>query len=70
MSLPTPAQIDYMQQHRNDTKVPKILGVNIALLIIASLAIALRFFSRYVHAGQIGADDWIILVSLVTVDFE
>ncbi len=65
MGLPTPAEIQYMSAHINDSKVGQILATNIACTLIALLAITLRFGSRRLIKADRKADDWLIIIALV-----
>ena len=51
----------------SESQVPRILGVNIATLILAILAVALRFISRRVSNAKFWWDDWLTLPALVSV---
>ena len=63
--LPTPAEILYMKEHINDTKVPGILASNIVCLCIAFSAVSLRFISRRLVRAEFKIDDWMIVLALV-----
>ena len=65
MGLPTPAEIQYMKVHINDSKVSQILATNIACTLIALLAITLRFASRRLIKADRKADDWFVVIALV-----
>ena len=52
---------DYLQQ----TRQPEMLRLQIPFVILASLAVPLRFLSRRFRKAPLGADDWMIVVSLV-----
>lgn len=55
-----PAGIDL-----SETQVPRILGVNIATLALAAIAICLRFLSRRLSRAQFWWDDWLMLPAIV-----
>lgn len=63
--IPTSADIEYMKNHVADTKVPGILAVNIAGLLIVLIAVALRFVSRRLVRAHYGTDDWTIVFAAV-----
>ncbi len=65
MVYPMPAEIQYMQEHINDSKVGQILATNTACSVIALLAVILRFTSRRLMKADRGADDWLIIIALV-----
>ena len=47
---------------------PILLGVAFSLLAVSTIFVALRFYCRQFIVRRIGADDWIILVALVSPD--
>ena len=51
----------------SESQIPRILGVNIATLILAIFAVALRFISRRVSNAKFWWDDWLTLPALVCV---
>ncbi|KAL8751868.1 MAG: hypothetical protein Q9199_006134, partial [Rusavskia elegans] len=48
-----------------DNRVPEILGAVTTLIVLATIAVALRFFARAVQGAPYGYDDWLILFALV-----
>lgn len=48
-----------------DNRVPEILGAVTTLIVLATIAVALRFFARAVQSAPYGYDDWLILFALV-----
>lgn len=63
---PTPADMQYMQEHINDSKVGDIIAVNVTGICIAILAVSLRFLSRRLVRTEMKADDFMIVVALVS----
>lgn len=68
MVLPTPNQLESMQQHRGDSKVASILAVNIVCTIIVYFIVALRLYARRFVPTQQQADDWLIVLAVVMID--
>ena len=52
----------------NETQAPEIIACAIAVIVIPTLAVIMRFWSR-TAAGELGFwwDDWAILATLVTM---
>lgn len=44
---------------------PQLLGVNIALFVVAAGVVFLRCFTRAHISKVFGADDWLMVISLV-----
>lgn len=63
----TSAENRYMQEHINDDKQPLLIAVSITTLIVAYIAVFLRFFTRKRWGVLLAADDWWILTALVGV---
>ncbi len=63
-SLP-PAEAQYQLDHINESRVSDIVSSHIACLVIAIVAIVLRFASRRMSKTAIKADDWMIVAALV-----
>ena len=66
MSLP-PAEAQYQLDHVHESRFQAIASSQIACLIIAFIAIILRFVSRRLSKTPIKADDWMIVVALVSI---
>ena len=58
-------EIQYEQEHINESHVPQLIGVFIASLVIAYGAVFWRLVSRRISRTGLSWDDWIIVVSLV-----
>lgn len=65
MSTPTKAEVAYMMAHPNDTKVPNLIACGAITLGLAYLAVVLRIVARTKTAFRMGADDYLIILSLV-----
>lgn len=63
-SLP-PFEAQYQLDHINESRVSDIVLSHIACLVIAFVAIALRFVSRRMSKTAIKSDDWMIVAALV-----
>ena len=50
-----------------DTQGPAIIAANLTVAILATIGVALRFVARYIHRVGFGADDWLILAALVSL---
>ncbi|KUI72793.1 hypothetical protein VM1G_08431 [Cytospora mali] len=44
---------------------PTIWGLSIAFLVIAIVAVVLRFYARRIKSQKLGPDDWTVLVALI-----
>ena len=60
------AQLQYEKSHINDTHVPQLIASFAVSLFLAYSAIVLRLTSRRFSRTQLGWDDWIIILSLVS----
>ncbi|KAF1996041.1 hypothetical protein P154DRAFT_623547 [Amniculicola lignicola CBS 123094] len=64
---PTPADTEYMKAHIHEDHRPLFIGINAACLVVACMAVALRFLSRWKISARIGLDDWLISLAMVFV---
>ena len=64
-SLP-PAEIQYQLVHQNENRGADIIAANTIMLVAAYIAIGLRFMSRRLMHATLGADDWMMVVGLVS----
>lgn len=69
MAQPSPAQIKYMEEHRNDDRAPNIVICGSICLATAATAVVLRLMSRRLTGLKLGADDFLIVVSLVYLQY-
>jgi uncharacterized membrane protein len=63
-SLP-PADARYQLEHINESRVKDIVSSHITCLIIAVVAVLLRFVSRRMMKTALKADDWMIVAALI-----
>ena len=61
----TPAEIQYYKAHANDTRQPNMIATAVCGLIIAYVAVFLRFIARKRSAAGFGIDDWLIVAAVV-----
>lgn len=71
MKIPTPEQLQYMQAHANDTKVPGMIVASVVCMVIATLAVVTRFIARLTATRKVAllSSDWLVLVALVWLFF-
>lgn len=60
------ANIRYQEAHLGDSRVPEIVTSIVICLPLAFMAVALRFLSRRIGKIPIKADDWWIVIGLVS----
>lgn len=65
MITPNSAEISYMLEHINDTKVPAIITSSVICNVAACIAVALRFYSRHLKRAGLRKDDYFITIGLV-----
>ncbi|MCJ1407200.1 hypothetical protein MMC19_001271 [Ptychographa xylographoides] len=63
--IPTPLEIQYMEEHMSDNKIPSIIAVAVTCAVAAYIAVILRFVSRHLLHAQFKADDWFIVAGLI-----
>ena len=66
MPAPTPQQIQYMERHIDESKVPMMIIVSAVCLPAAYIFVVLRFVSRHVGLVKLNLSDWLTLVALVS----
>ncbi|KAH6669457.1 hypothetical protein B0J14DRAFT_657554 [Halenospora varia] len=49
----------------HETRVPQLVATNIVLLVVATIVLALRFYTRHKISFYIGADDWCMLAAYI-----
>ena len=49
-----------------DDRGPQVIGVSVAMIILSTLAVAFRFWSRKISTAGLWWDDWTILLALVS----
>ncbi|KAI9681317.1 MAG: hypothetical protein M1817_002600 [Caeruleum heppii] len=62
----SPAQLDYMKAHINEDRGPRNIAVFSALIAVASLAVILRFISRFISTFRVWWDDFFCVLGLLT----
>lgn len=63
-SIP-PAQLKYYEKHASDNVKPNLIATAVLGLVIACIAVLLRFVARWKQRASFKADDWLILLALV-----
>ena len=64
-TVPTPAEIQYQQEHIGENRIPNIIAANVACLTLAFVFVGLRFLSRWMKRIKCEADDWLVVAGLV-----
>ena len=62
---PTPAEIDNQILHATQDRRPEVIAVGATFMVLATLAVLLRFWSRRLSGQKIKLDDWCIVAALV-----
>ncbi|KAL8821484.1 MAG: hypothetical protein Q9191_007297 [Dirinaria sp. TL-2023a] len=65
-SIP-PAQLQYYEKHASDNMKPNLIAAAVLGLVIACIAVLLRFIARWKQRASVKADDWLILLALVYI---
>lgn len=65
MANSTAERMQYMQAHIDDSRQPKLLATLIICVVLAYVAVTLRFVARHKVRASIGADDVWIIIALV-----
>ena len=66
MAAPSPAEIQYQKAHIHENKAPDIIASHVICFVLACIAVTLRFIARRIKKAPIKADDWFIVVALVS----
>lgn len=61
-----PNEVQYQQAHIDEDKSPRIIAACVVCLVAAFLVVILRFVSRRLVRSPLQADDYTIIVSLVS----
>ncbi len=64
-TVPTTAELDIQEQHKNDSMQTSIYVANIVCFSLACIAVVLRFTSRKISKVKHEADDWLVVAGLV-----
>ena len=67
MATPNPAEIQYQLLHIREDRSKDIVNSNTICMVIAIVAVALRFVSRRLCKVAILADDYVCLAALVSL---
>lgn len=59
-------EFEYQQLHYHDDKAPAIIAGSILLITFATIIVVLRLVARRINAASWQADDYSIVVALVT----
>ena len=51
--------------HAQDNKSPQMVAATISFMVISTIAVVLRVLARRIQGLKLGADDYLIFVSLV-----
>lgn len=65
MSLPL-EELAYQQAHIGESRVQDVVIATVVCLAIAWLSVLLRMISRRIVRARLQADDWMILVGVVS----
>ena len=50
-----------------ETRVPILIGVSVAFMILSVTVVLLRLFTRYAVVKALGSDDYTILIAVVSL---
>ena len=67
MSHPTPSHLATLRTNDHDTKIVAFIIGNLFCLLTAFLSVLLRFWARRVAMAELGSDDWLVLISVVSL---
>ena len=65
LKLLHPAEARYQLAHIDESRVADILSAQVICISIATVAVTLRFASRWLQRTRFGADDWTVLAALI-----
>lgn len=60
-----PEKLQYQLSHPEDNTGPALVAGLVVALVISTIFVALRFWSRRLVGAVLGADDWTMAVALV-----
>lgn len=64
MLSPSLEQVQYMEAHIGDTKVPGIIVTTCICMPLVYIVVCLRFVSRRIGKVKLAANDWLILIAV------
>ncbi len=63
---PSPADLQYQLEHIQDDRSGQIAAVVSAMLVVATIAVGLRLFTRWLISAPWKLDDFTIIAALVS----
>ena len=66
MSAISDTEISYQRDHINDNKTTQLVVANVIAISAATIAVVLRLVSRRLNKASLQADDFMIVVGLVS----
>ncbi|KZZ98907.1 hypothetical protein AAL_02458 [Moelleriella libera RCEF 2490] len=67
INLPSPAQIAWMKEHVDDTRVPGMIAVTSICGVASIIFVSLRFIARRMARVKPQLNDWLLLVALIHI---
>lgn len=64
---PTASELQYLQEHIGETRVPGIIISSVICGLMTCICVALRFLSRFLNRAGVGKDDYCIITGLVSL---
>lgn len=65
-TLLSPSELHYQLAHWQENLSPEIVAVDVVLIVIAAIVVLLRLISRRIKVTPLQADDYMVMVALVT----
>lgn len=59
-------EMQFQLEHQHQNRAADIITANTVMLTAAYVAVVLRFVSRRLMRRNVGADDWMMVVALVS----
>ena len=66
MASTSPKELQHQQDYQYQDRTADIITANVTMLTAAYAAVVLRFISRRLMRTSFGADDWMMVVGLVS----
>lgn len=63
--MSTTPQVQHSQEYLDEDKGPAILGVSITVVVLSTVFVAARIFTRQKIMGQLHLDDWLSVAAMV-----
>lgn len=67
MASTSPKELQSQLEHRYQDRAADIVTSNVIMMAAAYVAVFLRFISRRLMRTSIGADDWMMVMGLVSL---